>query len=339
MEVRCPLDNLGDDMVARAIDQMFEKVMIISLHADKRIRSLDSLLRIRHIFRYSCLGGGTLIFANTGWLHDLEYFAERTIPLFTCGTGVIDPDFREHLHRPIDPRCMERWIACLQKFRFVSVRGIESQRILREHGLTNVEVIGDPALFYCRNQIRRKTGNKRIGINLSSYSHFWSHSQATTVREIGKVILWLSQHNWKITIFPSMPEDEELSTSLLKMLGLHDVEVFREYRDVEKLLSEMEVQDIFIGVKLHTVIAACCVYTPAIMIGYQPKCYDFMKTMGLDSYYYIRSDRIDADGVISLIEKMIMSLEPTQQVQFDRCQSYQRRILDFRNRVLASLEV
>jgi polysaccharide pyruvyl transferase WcaK-like protein len=149
---------------------------------------------------------------------------------------------------------MERWIACLQKFRFVSVRGIESQRILREHGLANVEVIGDPALFYCRNQIRRRTGSKRIGINLSAYSHFWSDSQATVVREIGKVILWSSQHNWKITLFPSMPEDEELSTSLIKTLDLHDVEVFREYRDIEKFLSEMEMQDIFIGVKLHTVI-------------------------------------------------------------------------------------
>jgi hypothetical protein len=146
--VRTKFENFGDILVADAIEAMLPDLRLIDFGVSRRTLWLDSLVGIRRFYRYSCLGGGTTIFAPC-WLASLEFVASRTIPLFTMGTGVIDPEFVRGLHGPgsVDPATIERWIECLEKFRFVSVRGVESQRILAEHGFGRALVIGDPALY------------------------------------------------------------------------------------------------------------------------------------------------------------------------------------------------
>src|SRR5207244_2077591 len=113
------------------------------------------------------------------------------------------------------------------------------------------------------------------------------------------------------TLFPSMPEDYTLSLGIRDALDSNRVRIFGNYSDREGLLDELAAQELFVGVKLHTVIAACCVSTPAIMIGYQPKCLDFMRTMDLEAYH-IRSDRLDLDHLIAMIRMMACDLESIQ---------------------------
>src|SRR5205823_8749709 len=94
----------------------------------------------------------------------------------------------------------------------------------------------------------------------------------------------------------------------------------------------------FVGVKLHSVIAACCVQTPAIMVGYQPKCTDFMRTMDLE-HYLIRTDALELDGLMALIAEVSADSEAIRQKQFEQCQFYRERLLDFRDRTLASVGI
>ncbi len=346
VHVRCNFDNLGDIMVARAIDDMFSEVALVSCFPTRKVQQFDSLVGIERVLRFVCLGGGTLIFTphNVGWLSALQFFTNRATPLCTFGTGVVDPEFLQELYSasgrasPLTQAAIDEWVACLEMFPFVLVRGLESERILRQHGLKRVTVLGDPALFYARAAMGRKDSGRRVGINLSTYSHFWGNSQQSALAEMSKVIDWLRKSNWTITLFPSMSEDEALASQVIRTLGCDDVAISRAYRDPREFLEQVERLDLFVGVKLHTVVAACCVYTPAIMIGYQPKCYDFMKTMDLDRYF-LRSDQLEAEKLMSLIDAMYAERDSVQRLQFESCQRFKQGMLSYRDRILASIGV
>ena len=179
--VRCEFDNFGDIMVCQALEELFGGLRLVTYSPDRspKMRVFRSLFGLRRLFRYCGLGGGTLIFTprKGGWLSTLEEISAETEPLFVFGTGVMDPDFRRDLGIPLRSETMRSWVECLSRFKFLSVRGVESQRILNDHGLTGVQVIGDPALHFARVRYSSKPRRKRIGVNLTDYSHFWNHSQ------------------------------------------------------------------------------------------------------------------------------------------------------------------
>jgi hypothetical protein len=334
--VRGKFDNFGDILVSDAIAAMYSPLHLVDCGRSRKTSWLDSLVGLRRFFRYSCLGGGTLVLAPT-WLPSVEFVTARTTPLFTMGTGVIDPEFVRGLlgDAVISESCVEGWIECLERFRWVSVRGVESQRVLAECGFHRAEVVGDPALYYAWERVLPKAGNRRIGVNVSNYSYFWGNSQDATTRTLTDLIAWLDREGWKVTIFPSMPEDRVLSRSILGTIDSERIGIV-DYSDREALLDELAAQDLFVGVKLHTVIAACCVHTPAIMIGYQPKCLDFMRTMGLESNY-IRADHLNLDDLVGRIGRVCDDLESVQRRQSEAVQFFRGRLLGFRNQVLHHL--
>jgi glycosyltransferase involved in cell wall biosynthesis len=337
--VRGKFENFGDNLVADAIEALFPGLRLIDCGLSRRVRWLDSLVGIGRFYRYSCLGGGTLI-NNSVLLPTLQFVCSRTIPLFTMGSGVIDPEFVRGLYGPgsIADTCIEGWIECLEKFRFVSVRGVESQRTLADYGFRRATVTGDPALYFARDVIVPKRAAKHIGVNVSNYSHFWGHRQEETVRILSDLIARLTREDWTVTLFPSMPEDHALSLGIRAALNLERIKIFGNYSDRMGLLDQLAAQDLFVGVKLHTVIAACCVSTPAIMIGYQPKCLDFMRTMDLEEFH-IRTDQLELDNLIDRIRMMFNGLESIQYKQFESSQSLRGRLLDFRDKVLGSVEI
>ena len=176
---------------------------------------------------------------------------------------------------------------------------------------------GDPALYFARDVVVPKRNAKRIGVNITNWCDSWGNGQEQTVRILSELALWLIREGWTVTLFPAMPVDHDLATDILKNLDSNRARIYGSYTDCKGFLDELEAQDLFVGVRLHTVIGACCVYTPAIMIGYQPKCLDFMRTMDLEEYH-VRTDRLDLDQLIAMIRTMSGQLESIQRKQFER---------------------
>lgn len=346
VQVRCSLQNYGDIMLNESIENIFKGSSIMTLSDGKNVRRFDSIVGLSRIFKYCFLGGGTLIFTDyrSGWLPSIEFFKTKTIPLFTFGTGVFDPEFTKHLSKIKDhtsalnlENTIDRWIKCLQEFKFVSLRGIQSKNILEQFGLEKCDVIGDPALFFSRDELLMKDANKKIGINISKYSHFWNNSQDSTVTEMTTLLKKLYINGWKITFFPAMYEDFILSEEIIKSNCLYDAIVFNDYLNIHNTLSEIEKQDLFVGVKLHTVVSAFCVYTPAIMIGYQPKCYDFMKTMDAEDYHF-RSDMIKENDLYNKILEMYDDRDRLRKKQFEICKIFKTKLFSYRDMILRSME-
>jgi len=344
-QIRCALNNFGDIMTFKAIQEMLWELTIITFWSSgAKMQFFDSILGLDKLFKYSSLGGGTLIFAprSSGWLTDLEFIIARTIPLFTFGTGVIDPNFIDHLNEIsgkknlIDKSNIDEWITCLKKFRLVSVRGVESQMLLRNVGFSNVEVVGDPGLWFSLDSIKERNIKKKIGINVSEYSHFWNNGQKKFIQKMTELLNILLKDNWEITFFPTMFEDVCTSQGVASNLNSGENIIYENYYDVKDYLKKLEDQDLFVGVKLHSVIAACCAYTPAIMIGYQPKCYDFMKTMGLEDHFF-RSDRFEVDEIYGKINLMYKDIATIQKKQFEACKLFKERLQNFGDRIMETV--
>ena len=337
--LRCDLRNFGDVMVFEAIREMLRDLTIVSYTGiGTKTRFLNSTVGLGRLFKYCGVGGGTLIFTprNVGWLSTFEFLAKSSVPLFSFGTGVVDPDYIEQLDVRFDAAAAEDWITSLRRCPFISVRGVESKRILSEHGLADAEVVGDPALHFARSDYIKKPRRKRIGISLTRYAHFWRNQKSESLQKMEHVLKWLTEEKWQLVFFPAMAEDLEFCLEVVDRLGLYNAAIFDDFLDCRSVLNALETLDVFIGYRLHLGIAACCVCTPAIMIEYQPKCHDFMRTLNLDAYSF-RADRLEVDELVGAITYAYEHAETIQQTQAFECSRYKKRLIDFRNRVVAHI--
>jgi hypothetical protein len=336
------MDNAGDRIVAEAIGDLFRPLILVDYAPSLALSAARRLAGPRRLFRLTCLGGGTLIFADTtrGWGAALLKARTETEGAFAAGTGVIDPEFRAELSRrfqlrPLSNDAIAAWIDSLRSFDLLSVRGPHSQRILAERGLTGVEVIGDPSVHFAWPEVTPKPGARRIGLNVANRSYFYGDANRSVVERLADLARLLRGDGFAITLFPMGPEDLAPTAELRRLVGDPKIAVFPDYRRTSALFAAIAAQDLFVGVRLHSVAAAVCTYTPAIMLGYQPKNADYMASLGLDDFHL----RIDALEPGALFERLRglheTGLAETQARQFAGCQALRARQRSFRHRVLA----
>jgi hypothetical protein len=328
--IRCNFDNTGDIGVAQAINKIFQSFIIVDYSFNGKFKILENLIE-KNLFKTACLGGGTLIFfpTNSVWFTALKYLIDQKANLlFTFGTGVRDPEF----FKDISSLTITNWAECLKKLKLISVRGKLSYEILKNNGIDNVKITGDPALLYCKEDIALKRKNKTIGINISQHSSFYSDDKERPFAVLKNLTEILIKDKWNITLFPACEENLSLSYRLISELKCPDIKIHKKYWDVGSFLSSLEDQDIFIGVKLHPVIFAYCTYTPSLMIAYQPKCYDFMQTMEMEDFI-LRSDHLEVNLLRDKINNLYNNIEEIQRRQYKQCQKFKQRLLSFRDEV------
>jgi polysaccharide pyruvyl transferase WcaK-like protein len=68
------------------------------------------------------------------------------------------------------------------------------------------------------------------------------------------------------------------------------------YDDYEKYLDIVGRTKVFIGMKLHAVALATCAYVPSVMLEYNPKCRDYMDSIGQGANT-LRTDNFTAEEV------------------------------------------
>jgi hypothetical protein len=335
------MDNFGDHMVAVAARRLLTPLLLVDYTVSRRVEVARLAAGRPDLFRTTCLGGGALIFGDIhrGWGAALTHALARGETGFTFGTGVIDPAFREEMHRdfaytPLSTESVARWIDVLSRFPCVGVRGEDSRRILAARGIDHAEVCGDPSLYFARPAIVPKLHARRIGVNVATSSFFYANANASVVSRLATVVRRLRQTGWEVTLFPMGPEDLPPTWELRELAGDAAIAIQRFRDGIEPVLDAIAAQDVFIGVRLHSVTAAVMTYTPAIMLGYQPKNLEFMESVGLGDFH-LRIDRLDPPAVIDWIEDIYTRLPAIQDRQFAGAQALRRKLLSYRDRVLA----
>jgi hypothetical protein len=307
--VHCIYENIGDIACKEAVFSMLSNLPLVNYANDSKINLIDKLIG-KQLLKSACLGGGTLIFAplNTDWYRSIDILRKKGVKLkFTVGTGVRDPKF----FSDIDNNVINAWREILNACDIISVRGEKSKEILDRCGIQSAEVIGDPVLWFFRDKIKQKSKDKKIGINISGQSYLYGDTQKKVFHTMSELINNLTDKGWSVTLYPTCREDVLLAEKIKIEFPDKIKKVYKNIFDTQKYIDAISNEDIFVGVKLHSVVLAHCSSTPSIMIGYQPKAYDYMESMGLNDYL-IRSDKVEAKGLESKVDGLYVGVENEQ---------------------------
>jgi hypothetical protein len=292
--------NLGDDVLFEAFEKIFQPLFSMVPYS-QRISTMEEKLGIK-LFDTACLGGGTLIF--TAFLTNFKKMVDNCKYSFILGSGVIDSYCGKLMDvhwNPID------WREVLSKVNFIGVRGPLSQDLLANIGI-NSSIVGDTALLFSKDSFLPKKRNKHIMINIgTSFKYGFGNKQSiiNNVIEISKVLL---KDNWSISLVYVAPEDRDPTLHLYRSLGNHRVQLIDSHLGLDSYLKLASEVDILLGMKLHSVILAHCVGTPSIIMGYQPKCLDYMESFKLSQYCHM-TNNLSAKTITNQIYEIYENIE------------------------------
>jgi len=204
---------------------------------------------------------------------------------------------------PVSSKWGKKMLRCVcQAMDFITVRDLNSLRLLKEVGVDNPNIIvtADAALNVLpanEEQMRRllaESGldSKReiLGINVSAYIDSWAstgrspmgkqkfisvYSKALNraAQQIGANLLFVCTQHHDIPLTKELMQAVE--TTLPKALITN-----REcnHHELKGLLGQVSL---LFAMRLHAVILACSSFTPTIALPHQPKVVHFLDTLGL----------------------------------------------------------
>lgn len=309
--------NLGDEALYQAIGSYFRPARLVH-HERAGFAPLDTLAARRQ--RAGMLvGGGTLI--GSSYLKEIASLSERH-PRWCVvfGSGVVSQSFGEQFPGRHTPTA--DWAELLGSFRYVGVRGPDSQSALEAVGV-NAEMLGDPVAAFTREESFWDPKERHIGVNIGlAGGRMWGR-EADVMESFASLLQLAGRAGFTVECFVVWPADLKPTLAVLDAAGLGDVPVHRTYNSAERYQDLVSRMQAFIGIKLHATALALAAGVPSVMLEYRPKCLDFMRSIGSEAMS-LRTDRFDAGSALTLLEE---SLE-TGAVQRDHVR---RRFEGFRD--------
>lgn len=311
--IGCLYANLGDLVLLDVFKNLFSNKYF--LYSKEYRGKLLHLLGKEHTpFDLSFLGGGTLINVSSGFLQLLKKCPTRKRVVF--GTGVIDPEFWSTVENSYSD--VPAWTDYLNSCEYIGVRGPRSATILKEWGVQKeIRITGDPVLYFADKKINKKKCNKILGVNLGvANGNLWGKCEKKVASAITPYLREMLSAGWQLKFFPVWENDCPYILDIIRALGLSSQKVMlRNFLNLNEFMQELRAVDVFIGMKLHSVILAACTYTPHIMIEYRPKCSDFMESINM-GHLNVRCDRLCVDELIHLTETLYGNITPIQERLF-----------------------
>lgn len=294
-------DNLGDDAIFEACRRELAGARVVRLPRAPTLARLSTLAG-RPIFEAGLLGGGTVV----GWPNyrssiDRLRRLGGPVPMFALGVGVLDPDFD---YGPLAPDLrdeLRRWGDVLGRFARVSVRGRRSQELLASVGV-EARVVGDTALLLADEQPRtEEVESGLLGINVGVARSIWGRDPERVLREVVAFGRDARRRGWRLRLFSVWPGDDEVVARAASALGTTDV--VDGWRDLGRALAALRECQVFVGMKLHSVVLASAVHVPSLMLEYQPKCREFQESLGREQWS-VRADRVRASGLAERVHEL-----------------------------------
>ena len=320
------MGNLGDEALLVAVRKLLYPIVIIDHLGSYGIRKFIQNILEEYFFTGMLMGSGTLINAP-GYLKEMIKLQHRKIRTFIFGAGVLDPEIDSKFRKW--PNCMRPWVEVLNKCEHVSVRGPLSQKILYEYGYKKAEICGDPAFIFAEENIRTIQKRKVIGLNIGTTfkgTSLWGNSDESVINFALNLCKILVSKDYKIILFPVWTKDKHSNKKIAQRVG-NNIKIFNSKCDYSLFMDGVKQVDLFIGEKLHSVVLALCTYTPSIMLSYAPKCEDVMSSIDLMDYS-IRTDQLETEKVLFLIENIQNDIEGYQNKLFSTLNGYKTKLIE-----------
>ena len=224
------------------------------------------------VFGGVLLGGGTLI--NPLYLPVARLMRNFHLPLYAVGTGVGNPG----LGISSPDNSLEGWKDLLRDSPLVSVRGPLSQSLLQQAGITQGEIIGDPALAFTPEAEPPFRSRKRLVINLAQAGH------PEIFRCIGELARQFLQSGGEVVGVALGSGDRRALEAFRGENRIAEMKIEDHRRSAEGLLETLAGSYALMGVRLHAAVLASCAGVPSVLMAYRSKCQDFMSSMELQSF-------------------------------------------------------
>ncbi|WP_027339006.1 polysaccharide pyruvyl transferase CsaB [Halonatronum saccharophilum] len=317
-------DNAGDEAILASLSSNLKRadsnidVVAISANPSKteKIHGIKAVGRgdfkglIREFKKADLLisGGGSLLQDVTSnrtipyYLGVIALAKFFKMPVFFCGQGVGPVRGR------INKRMIKRGLNGVKK---ITVRDEESKKLLEEIGVKqDIKVTADPVF------ILDGIGEERANAILKKEEIYLSHPvMGVSIRPwkdnsyLMKLALILDKvkerSNLDIILIPlHYPNDLKVSRYIKGIMN-SDVQILEDYYQPREILGLIGRMDLFLGVRLHSLIFASLKRIPILGISYDPKIDSFLKRLDLDPFAEIDNLNVSdsIDKILKLWEK------------------------------------
>ncbi len=191
----------------------------------------------------------------------------------TLGVGVEEPEFAL-TKGLITENELQRQVSLLQRFDRIGVRGPRSVASLASLGV-NAEVLGDPALALAVPDAQRSGSRPTVLLSLAHVSNGYAKDAQEMRRRVAAASAQVAADNGSQLVGLAMePQDR-----LVLREAMPDAEIVVP-RSVPQALAVIADADLVIGERLHANILAAAMRTKFVAIGYKPKTFDFVESLG-----------------------------------------------------------
>ena len=283
-------ENLGDEAMFEAARSVIPDLIGVP---HRELGDGAWLRGVRHVV----LGGGTLV-GHAEFRTALERAADASAHLYVTPVGVEDPAYRGEDEAALRDE-LRLWAPLLRRLSPLGVRGPRSQRLLAELGVS-ADVVGDPALLLGDGDGGR--GEPGVfGLNAGIAWRMWGRDPDGLVDQLVAVAQEMRERGWRVRLISIWARDAPFVDEIARRVGT-PTEVVHA-RSVAEALEAIGSCWLFTGLKLHSVVLACAMGVPALSLAYQPKCIDFMASLGLESWA-IRTDEMTVAGLVEQLQAL-----------------------------------
>jgi glycosyltransferase involved in cell wall biosynthesis len=294
-------DNMGDEALYIAHQEALSGWDLRLMPRSDLARPLAAFRSSQTVLRAGMLGGGTLIGREKFRLQlDRARSIAPTVPFYTLGTGVEDPEFYG-ASAVGQWRELRRWAETLGSLDSVFVRGQESVELLESIGVP-ATMVGDTAILLADAAPSTDVQERLVGINIGSAVQIWGNDQQRVVDEVLLFAKRLINRGWSIQMIPVSPRDVVMCTYVARVLG-SKAAVFEDYLDLDDLLAAIRRCHVMVGQKLHSVVFASDTYVPSLALEYHPKCREFQLSIGRGDYI-VRTDQVRSRQLADMVEDL-----------------------------------
>lgn len=298
--------NIGDEALYLVNTKLFNQYRLVPSPKEK-------------YSKISLFGGGTLF----------PYYAQALYPNkynYAIGVGVRNPTFWGRL----DSYATE--MVKRHRFRFLGVRGNISKKILRTLEIES-QVVGDPCLLL-EPSLYPKKNDRLIALNVgTSPDGIWGDSEHL-LKQVIEFCKHLKMAGYQLVLIPFWKDD----LSYIKQVSeAADVDIFKEWNDIQKVLDFIASCYVLVGEKLHSVVFSAATYTPFICMEYRPKCLDFAESVGFEKYT-IRTDQISSLKLIKLFFDLLDNWTDNRNLLMKKVDGYRKTIRQFAAQIIDDIE-
>jgi polysaccharide pyruvyl transferase CsaB len=306
-------ENLGDEAVLAGIISLLKKknkklkLTVLSATPEETAQrygvnavSRNSLIQISHVFAEADLfisGGGSLLQDVTGSLSVPYYLAIFWLAKLQ---GLKTAYYAQGVG-PLQKR-WSRWLTAfsLNRFDFLGVRDQGSKELLKEIGVKKeIKLTADPvfALYNMVNVVRQKIkGEINIGVSVRPWESDYLEELAQGLNS------YAERYKCKFLLLPMHKGSDEKTSQKLKGLLHAKTELVELSHEPEKALKAFSQLDLFVGVRLHSLIFALLNQIPSLALSYDPKIEGLMEE--IDYLPIIKLEDITAELVDQKIAEL-----------------------------------